>query len=271
MWKTCQCVVIRCLVLILLGSIPLWAQPPDAAPALTEMQLGRAAIDRDPAAAIAHFEKVDTPEGHAWLAVALMMESRAASDGHVERAFEAAARSRVTDPSQFHTRKQIASALKPGDLVIAYFVGETAAYAWAFDRDAFVGYQLPPPSELAVSVDRARGYVEQHDEDGQKRIADDLLPQLLGPAMDSLDKLDRVIVVMDGPLQRLPPQFLDAHGARAVVVPTDYASIMDTIARPVPPRARRGPGLVGYIIAIAAILAAWGASRRARRRSRAQS
>lgn len=235
-----------------------------------EMALGQAALARDPATAIAHFEQVGTPEGREWLATALMMESRTASDAFVERAFEAAVRSRITEPSQFHTRKQIAAALGAGDLVIAFLVGKSAAYAWAFDRDAFVGYQLPPPAELAVSVERARAYVDRHDSDGQQRIGDDLLPALFGPVADRLSKLRRVIVVMDGSLQRLPPEIFDASGAGTAIVATDYATLQDAIGRAAPNRRRTTPRLAIIISAIAIAAAAF-ASRRARRRSRAPS
>jgi hypothetical protein len=253
-----------------------WALPSPSfagqplAPESTEMALGRAALARDPALAITHFERVETREGREWLAIALMMESRAPSDSYVERAFEAAARSRLADPTRFPNRKQIAAALHPGDLVVAFLVGESAAYAWTFDRDAFLGYQLPPPAELAVSVERARAYVDQHDADGQKRIADDLLPALFGPAIDRLPRLQRVIVVLDGPLQRLPLQLLDASGP--AIVAADYSTLEDAIARVAPDRPRTIPrrAIVMGTIAIA-IAAAVLASRRARRRSRAQS
>jgi hypothetical protein len=248
---------------------PSYAGQPPAAES-PEMALGRAALARDPAKAITYFERVETREGREWLAVALMMESRTASDSYVERAFEAAARSRLTDPTRLPHRKQIAAALHPGDLVVTFLVGESAAYAWAFDRDAFLGYQLPPPAELAVSVERARAYVDQHDADGQKRIADDLLPGLFGPAIDRLSRLQRVIVVMDGPLQRLPLQLLNANGP--AIVAADYSTLEDAIARAVPDRPRAIPrrAIVMSTIAIA-IAAAALASRRARRRSRAQS
>jgi hypothetical protein len=258
------------LPLVLAIASPVLAgQPPASEP--SQFELGRAALQRDPAAAIAHFEQVPTREGREWLAVALMMESRSPSDAFVERAFDAAARSRISEPNRFHPRQEIAATLRPGDLVVAFLVGETAAYAWAFDRDAFLGYQLPPPADLAVSVDRARAYADQHDGDGEKRIADDLLPALFGPALDRLPQLQRVIVVMDGPLQRLPQQILDANDGSAVIVVSDYAGLQDAIARPTPQRPRTTPRLAIVIGALAIAAAALLVSLRARRRSRAPS
>jgi hypothetical protein len=77
---------------------------------------------------------------------------------------------------------------------------------------------------------------------------------------------------MDGSLQRLPLQVLDANGAGAAIVAADYSTLEDAIARPAPDRRRTIPrrALVISAIAIAAAMAVL-ANRRARRRSRARS
>ena len=170
----------------------------------SQFQLGKAAMDaHDPAAAIAHFEKADSKEARAWLAVALMMESRSPSDRYVERAFDAAARARADQPEHVRARADLAAALRPGDMVVTFLVGESHAYAWAFDRDALIGYPLPPPAEIAIAVERINAYAAQNDRAGVERIADDLMPALLGPVLDRIPALTRVVFVMDGPLRLL--------------------------------------------------------------------
>jgi hypothetical protein len=170
----------------------------------SQFQLGKAAMDaHDPAAAIAHFEKADGKEARAWLAVALMMESRAPSDRYVERAFDAAARARADQPEHVRSRADLAAALRPGEMVVTFLVGESHAYAWAFDRETLIGYPLPSSAEINTAVERINAYAAQNDRAGVDRIADDLMPALLGPVLDRIPALTRVIFVMDGPLRQL--------------------------------------------------------------------
>jgi hypothetical protein len=240
----------------------------------TELELGREILPRDPRSAIAHFEQVDTREGREWLAVALMMESRAPSDAYVERAFASAVRSRVDQPAQAPTRAALAAALHPDELVIAFLVGETDAYAWAFDREAFIGYQLPPTATIATMVERARGYAGAKDREGVKRIADDLLPALFGPAFERLPKLRRVVLAVDGPLEQLPLDALAPSLPRGLIVSkAAYASLVDTINTP-PPQVTATTATRPVAIAVIAMVIVVGVvfvSRRARRHSRAPS
>jgi hypothetical protein len=191
---------ILCVLLCFTGS-SAGAQPVTEG---SQLQLGKAAMAaHDPAAAIAHFEKADSKAARAWLAVALMMESRSPSDRYVERAFDAAARARANQPEQVRSRADLAAALRPGDMVMTFLVGESHAYAWAFDRDTLTGYPLPPSAAVATAVERINAYVAQNDRAGVERIADDLMPALLGPVLDRIPALTRVIFVMDGPLRQL--------------------------------------------------------------------
>ena len=225
-----------CLLVLAVSSVS-HAQSPTTAIA-DHFKLGREALAaHDPTTAIAQLEQVDTREAAEWLAVALMMESRAASDQFVERAFAAAQRARIAPPAQIHPRADAVAALRPGDMVIAFLVGEAHAYAWAFDADGFVGYQLPSPPEFTSTVDGARTYADQGDRDGLQRIAEDLVPTLLGPAAERLPQLKRVIFVLDGPLRRLPIGALpvgDAGtplGQRVEVVTTEFNALVEAIGR----------------------------------------
>lgn len=204
----------------------------------SQFHLGIAAMDaHDPAAAIAHFEQVNSKQARAWLAVALMMESRSPSDRYVERAFDAAARARADQPGRVRSRAELAAALRPGDIVVAYLVGERHAYAWAFDRDALIGYPLPPSAEIATAVERLNAYAARKDRAGVQRIADDLVPALLGPVLDRIPALTRVIFVMDGPLRQLSiGELRIGEGAaslsqRLAVSTVDDGSLLDEIGR----------------------------------------
>jgi hypothetical protein len=225
-------------VLVAVTAAAAIAQP---ASAPTQFQLGKAAMEaHDPASAIAHFEQVETKEGRAWLAVALMMESRSPSDRFVERAFDAAARARADQPERLRSRADLAAALRPGEMVVTFLVGETHAYAWAFDRETLIGYPLPSTAEIATAVERVNSYIAKKDLAGVRRIADDLMPALLGPVVDRLAGLSRVIFVVDGPLRQLPIGDLPiGAGASTLsqqlaVSTVDDGSLFDEIGRTSP-------------------------------------
>jgi hypothetical protein len=234
-----------------------------------QLRLGRAALAaRDPAEAIRHFEQAETGEAREWLAVALMMESRSPSDRYVERAFESAMRARARHADQAPDRADLAAAMHPGDLVIAFLIGEAHAYAWAFDRDAFVGYRLPAPAEIATAAARARAYIDAGDRAGVRRIAEDLMPALLGPALERLPKVRRLIVVVDGPLRDLPigelPAGEDQSPLRqqlAVSVVLEPGALGEAITSrveqsPQPePSWQRRPMVIGAIVVAVAMLA----------------
>jgi tetratricopeptide (TPR) repeat protein len=236
--------------------------------------LGRVALaSHDPAAAIRHFERVETREGHHWLAAALMMESRSPSDEYVERAFDAALRARMGLPGDVRPRADIAASLRPGEMVIAFLVGESHAYAWAFERDAFIGYPLPKPGELATAAGRAQTYFDQNDKEGLGRVAENLMPALLGPATDRLPTLQRLIFVPDDTLQGLPFADLPIAGAEEIAVSVINGPLSETAIRDAAQRRQSGGRStmaivagIGLLIAIVA-----GVSRLALRRSRARS
>jgi hypothetical protein len=256
------------LVLLVVAASSAIAQP---ASERTHVQLGKAAMDaHDPAAAIAQFEQVDSKEARAWLAVALMMESRSPSDRYVERAFDVAARARTDSAGRVRSRAELAAALRPGDIVIAFLVAETHAYAWAVDRDGLIGYPLPPSREIATAVERVNAYAAQQDRAGVQRIAEDLMPALLGPVVDRIPSLVRVIFVLDGPLRHLPvgdlPIDADAStlAQRVAVSTVDDSSLFDEIRRSpsTPPQPSKWPAatlaagaIVAGILVVAGLVA----------------
>jgi hypothetical protein len=251
------------------------AQPPADAGRESHVSQGRAALAaHDPTKAIRHFEQADTAESQAWLAMALMMESRSPSDAYVERAFEAAGSARADQRARTPTRAEIAATLNPGDIVIAFLVGESRAYGWAFDREAFVGYELPPPGDIATAVDRAVAYSEHDDREGLQRIAEELMPALLGPAIERLPKLTRVFFVLDGPLQRLPIGALPVGGKgsplsqQVAVSIAARGSLIDQIKRDdsravaIQPAGKPSSTLIGGIVLTLLLLAGFAVLRR---------
>jgi len=211
--------------------------------------LGRAALAaHDPLLAIEHLEQSvagyeqsadkSPTSPYRSLATALMMQSSSPTDQYVERAFHAAARGRAGHPAHLRSRAELAEALRTGDMVVAVMVGDRHAHAWAFDRGTFVGYPLPPPAEIATAVERITVYASQQDRAGVQRIADDLMPALLGPVMDRLSTVKRVIFLMDGPLRKLaigelPLATLALSGSQRVsVAVVDDGSLFDEIGRP---------------------------------------
>lgn len=261
------------LLFVLLLAITASAQPVTGR---SHFQLGRAAMDaHDPAAAIAHFEQADGKDARAWLAVALMMESRSPSDRYVERAFDAAARARADQPARVRSHAELAAALRAGEMVVAFLVGDSHAYGWALDRDTLVGYPLPPSAEIAAAVERVNAYVAQQDRAGVQRIAEDLLPTLLGPVLERIPALTRVIFVMDGPLRQLSigelpiGQGASILGQRLAVSTVDDGSLLEEIGRTPPPPQRRPWPLLALLAGGAIVLAL--VSLLTRRRSRERS
>jgi len=239
--------------------------------------LGRAALAaHDPLLAIEHLEQSvaaseqsgdSSPTApYRSLTTALMMQSSSPSDQFVERAFDAAARARAGQ-APLRSRADLAAALGTGDMVVAVLVGDRHAHAWAFDRSTLVGYPLPPPAEIATAVERMTAYASQQDRAGVQRIGDDLVPALLGPVMDRLSTLTRVILVMDGPLRQLPIGELPLGAGASSgshppsVASADDGSLFDEIRRPpsqVPaaPSGRTTTTLVVSAIAVALVIVA---------------
>lgn len=172
-------------------------------------------------------------EAHEWLVAALMMQAASPIDRHIEAAFNVAERARVRaladllaegrlkrggarseDAPRARTRHEIAANLGPRDLLLEYLVGEQHAYAWALTRNDLIGFTLPHPDAIETSVRQALAYIDHDDREGLKRIGEELTPALLGPALTRLEHFDRIIVVADGPLQRLPFAALPIPGRR---------------------------------------------------------
>ena len=162
-------------------------------------------------------------EAHEWLATAYMMQAASPSDRFIEAAFNTAERAHVralsdllaearsvrkksrtiAPPPQAMTRAAIAQRLAPGEAVLEFLVGEEHAYGWLLTRDDLTGFNLPDPKTLDQQVRLANALIAADDRDGLRELADDLTPSLLGPALARLKGIRRLLIVPDGPLERL--------------------------------------------------------------------
>jgi hypothetical protein len=251
-----------------------------------EHGLGRAALAaHDPAVAIEHLEQSvgdyeqsgdrSAAAPYRSLAAALMMQSSSPVDHFIERAFDVAQRARADRPESLPSRAELTAAMRPGDMVVAFLIGDGNAHAWALNRDTLLGYPLPSPAEITTAVERINAYVAQQDRAGVERIADDLMPALLGPVIDRLPTLRRVIFVMDGPLKQLSIGELPVAGAASrlsqqlAVSIVDDGSLLEEIRRPpssAPPALMAWPTsvLAAIGLAVAILILGFVAARRRR-------
>lgn len=242
-----------------LGRAALIAHDPDTAiahldQAVTVIERLRATVPAQELRAAYLSRRV---EAHEWLVAALMMQSTSPTDRYVERAFDVAERARVraladllaegrakrradqrAEPPLARQRAEIAANLGPGDLLIEYLVGEEHAYGWALTRDQLIGFELPSPTAIDAGVRRALAYIDTDDREGLARLAEDLTPALLGPALARVPNVQRIIFVPDGPLQRLPFAALPLPGAgltylaqRVAISTVGSGSLLDMLKR----------------------------------------
>ena len=238
----------------------------------SQLELGKAAMEaHDPTSAITHFERAESREGRAWLAVALMMESRSPSDPFVERAYDAAARARAERPEDLPSRAELAAALRPGEMVVTFLFVEQHAYAWAFDRDTLLGYPLPRPSEIGTAIERFNAYRTGRDNAGVERAANELVPALFGPIVARHPEPARLVVVPDEPIRQLHyADLIEAFGMDADISSTNDAGLLEELRR------RPAPGRPAWLISTLIGAAVTGAalfaiSRLTTRRSRERS
>ena len=265
---------ILALVLNAVSATLAFAQALPSSPS-PHLAAGHAALAvHDPTRAMTEFEQDDSRAGRAWLAVALMMESRAPSDAFVVRAFDAAAESRSMDRANAPRAATIQAQLQAGDMVVAYLLEDRYGYAWAIDRSTVIGYPLPPPDQLRPAAEAAHGYAERNDTDGLRRVGDELMSSLLGPVTSRLGQVRRVVFALDGaltqlPIDRLPPD-ADAAPLNETIATTtvsDYTKLIDALHQPVD-RPATSKGRPAGTVAIAAMallslaLIAWGRRRR---------
>lgn len=175
-------------------------------------------------------------EAHEWLASSLMLLARSPTDQFTEDAFHIAERARVRGlgdllaETQSHRlleqpgaplpralrRAELVGRLGAGEAVLEFLVGEHDAFAWLLTSTELIGFRLPPSQSLDADVRTMLGLIEKDDRAGLQLLGERLTPSLLGPALSRLGSIRRLIIVPDGPLQRLPFPALMLPGADPV-------------------------------------------------------
>jgi CHAT domain-containing protein/tetratricopeptide (TPR) repeat protein len=95
---------------------------------------------------------------------------------------------------------QVQGALPRGTAVLAYFVGDSNAYAWLLTRDGLRHSILPGRRKLEQLIVATR--LEQRNRSGSKESLA-LASLLFGDLLDGL-KEDRILLLADGPLNAVP-------------------------------------------------------------------
>jgi tetratricopeptide (TPR) repeat protein len=188
-------------------------------------------------------------EAHEWLASSLMLLARSPTDQFTQDAFHVAERARVralgdlTAEAQARRleqpgaprpralrREEIAGRLGPGEAVLEFLVGEQDAFGWLLTRSELIGFRLPSPRSLDADVRTMLDLIQKDDRVGLRLLCERLTPSLLGPALSQLGGIRRLIVVPDGPLQRLPFAALMLPGAERVYLAQEVTTATMTSA-----------------------------------------
>jgi CHAT domain-containing protein/tetratricopeptide (TPR) repeat protein len=95
---------------------------------------------------------------------------------------------------------QVQRDLPRGTAVLAYFVGDSNAYAWLLTREQIRHSTLPGRQKLEQLVVAARQEQRTHSD---SRVSRELAAVLFGDLLDDL-KEDRILLLADGPLNSAP-------------------------------------------------------------------
>jgi len=151
--------------------------------------------------------------------------------------------SAVAEPKLVGVR-EVQELLDPDTALIAYTVGEERSILWWIERDSLeVHQQLRARAELEPLVLKAHGFMSRPPRTKQHRLADGQLAQLgeilLGPVLDRLPRVRRLVVVGDEALQILPFAALPVPGSGEPLVETHAVIQLPSASLAAALRARR--------------------------------
>lgn len=132
----------------------------------------------------------------------------------------------VTQPAPMTIERVQAELLDSGTVLLEYALGEQNSYLWAVTRSGFHGFTLPGRTILESQTRALLQALPSRNAAATAEAAKALSDSILAPARDVLSG-NRLVVVADGALQRVPFAMLPRPGVEDPLVLT-----METISLP---------------------------------------
>jgi CHAT domain-containing protein/tetratricopeptide (TPR) repeat protein len=94
--------------------------------------------------------------------------------------------------------------LRPEEALVEFLIAERRGFAWVVRADGVRGHAVPGQDALLPRVRLLQALAAGNDVAALERLGGDLYARLLAPAEAALKDVRRLIIVPDGPLQRVP-------------------------------------------------------------------
>jgi hypothetical protein len=141
--------------------------------------------------------------------------------------------------------EQIQSLLHDDEALVEFATSERAGFGWIVRRSGVALFRIPPRPALESAVRLIEALSLAADTEGLRASGRRAGELLLGPARSRLEGVERLIVVPDGPLHRLPFAVLRLHDDRwlvedvALAVAPSATVLSELRSRPSTPAARQ--------------------------------
>ncbi|MCX6605429.1 MAG: CHAT domain-containing protein [Acidobacteria bacterium] len=132
----------------------------------------------------------------------------------------------VTQPVPLGVEQLQKEQLEPGTVLLEFVLGQERSYLFAASKTAFQSYVLPGRQELESLANTLAQALKAQNDEATKAAAAALSHSILAPAAAMLTA-ERLIVIADGALQRVPFAVLPRPGSPALLVET-----METVSLP---------------------------------------
>lgn len=115
--------------------------------------------------------------------------------------------------------RQLQAALRPGQALLVWWVDEPLTRLWVVTPTGWKLHRLPGRSAVASAVDAYWGQIHHRAADGRAGLR--LTEVVLGSAIQDVAEARELLLVLDGPLYRVPFASLPIHGGPGK--PAQYA------------------------------------------------
>ncbi len=132
----------------------------------------------------------------------------------------------VTQPVPLGVEQLQREQLEPGTVLLEYVLGQERSYLFAASKTAFQSYALPGRHEVESLANKLAQALKAQNDGATAAAAAALSQSILAPAAAMLTA-ERLIVIADGALQRVPFAVLPRPGSSALLVET-----METVSLP---------------------------------------